>query len=564
MLRFHVHNAREDRHLEHAAGPIEFGRSPGSGAVPRYLIDDAFVSRDQLRIEELATGEVRVENLSQKKAILLPDNSALAPGAYRQLIPPVRLIISESSTVLEIEVAAEADDVVAAALATVALPLRAQPGMRPVCLLNLGDSPTPEQITQWFEVVVAVQRTSAASPEFYQQTAEALVELIGLDRGLVLLREGEVWNVVGRAFREDGGSGREFSRTVLGRVVAERRTFYQSGLNPTASDSLHQVRAVVASPIFGAEDQVVGALYGTRVRSPARDITPLEAQVVQLLASAVGAALTRFEQDARANQFRIEAEAAREAARAKSQFLANMSHELRTPLTAILGFSDGLLELVEDEGVEALATDPNSVQWIDNIRKAGRHLLAVINDLLDLAKLEAGKFSLVLSAFDLAPLLREVVATVTPLVAKNGNVLRAEVPDGLGELYADATRVKQVLLNLLSNACKFTRQGVIGLEVSRDTVSGRDQVSFRVSDTGIGMTPAQLSKLFQPFEQVHNPQLQCGGTGLGLVISRRFCRMLGGDVTVESEPGKGSVFTVRLPASPGQPPEGSPPAGAGA
>jgi signal transduction histidine kinase len=551
MLRFHVRTDRESRHLEHAAGPIEFGRVPGGGDVPRCLINDAFVSRDQLRVEELATGEIRVDNLSQKKAILLPDNSAIAPGGRRQLIPPVRLVVSESSTVIEVEVGGE--DLAANALATVSQPLRAQRGTRAFCLLHLGDSPSPEQVTQWLEVVVAVQRASPSSPEFYQQTAEALVELVGLDRGLVLLREGEGWNVAGRGFRDDGGPGREFSHTVLRRVVAERRTFYQSRLSANSGDSLHQVRAVVASPIFGADDQVVGALYGSRVRSPARDITPLEAQVVQLLASAVGAGLTRLEQDARANRLRVEAEAAREAARAKSQFLANMSHELRTPLTAILGFSDGLLELVEDEGVAALASDPSSVEWIENIRKAGRHLLAVINDLLDLAKLEAGKLNLVLKTFELAPLLREVVATVTPLVATNENVLRAGALDGLGELYADETRVKQVLLNLLSNACKFTRQGVIGLEVRRAPVAGRDWVSFRVSDTGIGMTPAQLDRLFQPFEQVHDPHLQRGGTGLGLVICRRFCRLLGGDVTVESEAGKGSAFTVRLPASPERP-----------
>jgi signal transduction histidine kinase len=555
MLRIHVRTDRESRHLEHAAGALEFGRLPAGGDVPRCLIADGFVSRDQLRVEELANGEVRVENLSQKKALLLPDNSVIAPGGRRQLIPPVRLAVSESSTVIEIEAAREADDLAAAALATVARPLRAQPGARPFCLLQLGDSPTPEQVTQWLEVVVAVQRASAASPEFYQQTADALVELVGLDRGLVLLRQGEAWEVVGRGFREDGGPGREFSHTVLRRVVAERRTFYQSRLSPDAADSLHQVRAVVASPIFGAQDQVVGALYGSRVRSPARDVTPLEAQVVQLLASAVGAALTRLEQDARANELRVEAEAAREAARAKSQFLANMSHELRTPLTAILGFSDGLLELVEDEGVQALASDPKSVEWIDNIRKAGRHLLAVINDLLDLAKLEAGKMSLALRTFEVAPLVREVVATVTPLVEKNENVLRVGALDGLGELHADETRVKQVLLNLLSNACKFTRQGVIGLDAWRAASSGRDWLSFRVSDTGVGMTPAQLGKLFQPFEQVHDPQLQRGGTGLGLALCRRFCHLLGGDVSVESEAGRGSAFTVRLPAAPEQPTE---------
>jgi PAS domain S-box-containing protein len=232
---------------------------------------------------------------------------------------------------------------------------------------------------------------------------------------------------------------------------------------------------------------------------------------------------------------------AMDANRAKSQFLASMSHELRTPLNAIIGYSEMLIEDAEGAGHEEPVPD------LRKIHAAGKHLLTLINDVLDLSKIEAGKVELFLETFDVAAMARDVATTVRPLVEKNANSLALRAGDGLGTMHADVTRLRQCLFNLLSNATKFTKQGAITLEVERDP--GGDAVTFRVRDTGIGMTPEQLGKLFQPFTQADaSTTREYGGTGLGLAITRKLCQMMGGDVTVASEVGKGSTFTVRLPA----------------
>jgi PAS domain S-box-containing protein len=240
----------------------------------------------------------------------------------------------------------------------------------------------------------------------------------------------------------------------------------------------------------------------------------------------------------------LEAQRAAESAnRSKSQFLANMSHELRTPLNAIIGYSEILQEEAVDDGNDSYVPD------LQKIQSAGRHLLELINEILDLSKIEAGKMELYLERVDVGTLVDEVVTTIQPLVARNGNVLAVERPDDAGAMQADATKLKQVLLNLLSNASKFTEDGRIGLEVRREQGDTGDVVVFRVTDTGIGMTAEQCERLFQPFTQAESGTARrFGGTGLGLAISRRFCRLMGGDITVDSEEGVGSRFTVRLPA----------------
>jgi signal transduction histidine kinase len=229
-----------------------------------------------------------------------------------------------------------------------------------------------------------------------------------------------------------------------------------------------------------------------------------------------------------------------EASQHKSQFLANMSHELRTPLNAIIGVSEMLREDVEAAQQD---TEP-----LDRVLGAGRHLLALINDILDLSKIEAGRMELQLEDFALAPLIEGVVKTVEPLAAKNGNQLVVRCDDAIGSVHADSMRLRQALLNLMSNANKFTERGTITVNARQGQEFGRDWVTIAVADTGIGMTPEQMGKLFQEFSQASSSTAsKYGGTGLGLVISRRFCQMMGGDITVESEVGRGSTFTIRLP-----------------
>ncbi|MCZ6481066.1 MAG: response regulator [candidate division NC10 bacterium] len=236
-------------------------------------------------------------------------------------------------------------------------------------------------------------------------------------------------------------------------------------------------------------------------------------------------------------------EAAEEATRVKSDFLANMSHELRTPLNAIIGYSEMLQEEAEDLGQVHFIPD------LQKIHGAGRHLLGLINDILDLSKIEAGKMGLYLETFDIAPMIQDVVATITPLVEKDANTLKVHCADDLGTMRADLTKVRQALFNLLSNACKFTERGTLTLGANREMVDGTAWIKFRVSDTGIGMTPEQMGKLFEAFTQAEaSTTRKYGGTGLGLTISQKFCQMMGGDITVESAPGQGSTFTILLPA----------------
>jgi signal transduction histidine kinase len=229
-----------------------------------------------------------------------------------------------------------------------------------------------------------------------------------------------------------------------------------------------------------------------------------------------------------------------EASQHKSQFLANMSHELRTPLNAIIGVSEMLRE-----DAEALKQD---TEPLDRVLGAGRHLLALINDILDLSKIEAGRMELQIETFPLAPLIADVVKTIEPLATKNANQVAVSCHSEIGTLHADQMRLRQALLNLMSNANKFTEGGTITLYARQAQENGSDWVTLAVADTGIGMTAEQMGKLFQEFSQASSSTAsKYGGTGLGLAISRRFCQMMGGDITVESEPGRGSTFTIRVP-----------------
>lgn len=243
-----------------------------------------------------------------------------------------------------------------------------------------------------------------------------------------------------------------------------------------------------------------------------------------------------------AERNREEALAARDAAESanqtKSRFLANMSHELRTPMNAILGYSEMLIEDAKGAGAAGFLPD------LQKIHSAGEHLLALISDVLDVSKIEAGKMTLFIEDFDVEPVVREISETIATLAQKNGNALERICPGDAGRMTSDLTKFRQILLNLLSNACKFTEKGRVTLEVSPHP----DEITFRVRDTGIGMTPEQMDRLFQAFSQADTSTTRkYGGTGLGLAISKKFCELLGGDISVSSEPGQGTTFTVRLP-----------------
>jgi DNA-binding response OmpR family regulator len=233
---------------------------------------------------------------------------------------------------------------------------------------------------------------------------------------------------------------------------------------------------------------------------------------------------------------------AERANQAKSQFLANMSHELRTPMNAIIGYSEMLIEEAEDIGQDDFVPD------LEKIHGAGKHLLSLINDILDLSKIEAGRMELYIETFEIKSLINETVSTIQPLIEKNNNTLKYNLAENLGMMQADLTKVRQSLFNLLSNASKFTQNGTITLDIYGHTTDNRQQITFKVTDTGIGMNSEQISKLFQAFMQADaSTTRKYGGTGLGLAITKKFCQMMGGDISVTSELEKGSTFTINLP-----------------
>ena len=297
-------------------------------------------------------------------------------------------------------------------------------------------------------------------------------------------------------------------------------------------------RGHLTVPLLGA-DRIVGALVVRRKEPgefPQSTVDLLQTFAAQSVLAIQNARLFDELED-KSRQLEV-------ASKHKSQFLANMSHELRTPLNAIIGVSEMLRE-----DAEALKQD---VEPLDRVLGAARHLLALINDILDLSKIEAGRMDLHLETFPLLPVIKDVAKTIEPMATKNGNRIVIDCPADLGTLHADETRFRQSLLNLASNANKFTEKGIITIAAQQRHENGHEWLTLAVTDTGIGMTAEQMSRLFQEFSQASSATAsKYGGTGLGLAISRRFCQMMGGDIMVESEPGRGSTFTIRLPRAVG-------------
>jgi len=297
------------------------------------------------------------------------------------------------------------------------------------------------------------------------------------------------------------------------------------------------IRAVIAVPLL-REDHVTGALVIRRKR--AGEFPP---SVVKLLQTLASQSVLAIENARLFKESQAKSEQLAEASKLKSQFLANMSHELRTPLNAIIGLTEMLHEDAQD------LKRPEELEPLERVLRAAHHLLELINDILDLSKIEAGRMDIHVETFAIAPLVDEVVATIAPIAAKNGNEIVVRCAPEIGDMHADQTRIRQALLNLVSNASKFTENGKVTVAVTRGLNRGVEEITMAVSDTGIGLSVEQIGRLFQEFVQADaSTTRKYGGTGLGLAISRRFCQMMGGDIAVQSQLGAGSTFTMRLPA----------------
>ena len=419
-----------------------------------------------------------------------------------------------------------------------------------------------------------------SSPEdidpLLQKIVDFLFVIMDVDRAAILMVNEESSHLeprISRSAVETREGETIYSRSIVNYVMQKSVSVISSDTREdprfvtTGSILRQSIRSSICVPLK-TRDKVIGVLYVDNVTVPMRFVGE-DLEFLSVFGNQAAVAIEnsklyrRIEEDARNREQELQrlvdarthelneqmerAEKAmviaEEANRTKSQFLANMSHELRTPLNAIIGYSEMLQEEILALGHDDLVPD------LKRIQAAGKHLLALINDILDLSKIEAGKMELFLETFNLSFLLEEVVTTVRPLMKKNNNTLEFKPGENLGSMFADMTRIRQVLFNLLSNASKFTKEGTVSLSVDRVPKDGTDYILFRVSDTGIGMTKEQLSRLFQAFSQA-DPSIarKYGGTGLGLIISLRFCQMMGGNIDVESEPNKGTTFTMHVPA----------------
>jgi signal transduction histidine kinase len=365
----------------------------------------------------------------------------------------------------------------------------------------------------------------------------------------------------GQIFRYDGESCHAAAGYNVPPTFVEmwRRTPIRAGRGTTTGRALLERRPiqivdVQADPEYEVHESMKEAGWRTTLAVPLlREGSPLgvislwKAQVepfsdreIELATTFADQAVIAIENVRLFDEIQDKSRQLAEASQHKSQFLANMSHELRTPLNAIIGVSEMLRE-----DAEALKQD---LEPLDRVLGAARHLLALINDILDLSKIEAGRMELHLETFPLVPMIEDVAKTIEPMATKNGNRLVIDCPADLGTMHADQIRLRQSLLNLASNANKFTEKGTVTIAAHQGQEIGRDWITLAVTDTGIGMTPEQKGKLFQEFSQASSATAsKYGGTGLGLAISKRFCQMMGGDITVASEPGRGSTFTIRLP-----------------
>jgi signal transduction histidine kinase/DNA-binding response OmpR family regulator len=415
-------------------------------------------------------------------------------------------------------------------------------------------SQSVQQLTALGEVGQAISSTLDIEQVLKTVVTRAM-QLTGLDAGVIYeydapserfeLRASE--NFDDESIAGLRGASLRVGEGAVGRSVTERKPMQVADTH--AADYPGRLRALLEREGFRAilavpllrEDQTIGALMMLR-KTPGS----FAAEIVELLKTFAAQSALAIQN---ARLFREIAEKGRQlevASQLKSQFLANMSHELRTPLNAIIGVT----EMLHEDAVDLKRDD--ELEPLERVLRAARHLLALINDILDLSKIEAGKMDIHIESFAIAPLVEDVVQTIGTMAAKNGNQVVVDCAPDIGTMRADQTRIRQALLNLASNANKFTERGTVTIGARRAIEQDREWVTMAVTDTGIGLTPEQMGKLFQEFVQADaSTTRKYGGTGLGLAISRRFCQMMGGDITVASEPGRGSTFTIRLPAEVG-------------
>jgi len=409
-----------------------------------------------------------------------------------------------------------------------------------------------EQQTATAEVLRIIAKSPTELHTVLQAICESAARVCGATDAAVRLVEGDMLPVAASCGDAEAANV-QVPRSPgwpAERAIRESRTIHIADIVAAADDEYPEIRPFVhdwgirtmlLAPLR-REGEAIGVIVIRRV-----EVEPFSPAQIALLETFANQAVIAIENARLYDELQEKNAELGVASQHKSDFLANMSHELRTPLNAIISFSEILQEDAEDAG------DQQYVPDLQEITSAGKHLLGLINDILDLSKIEAGRMDVYLETFAVADLLREVQAVAQPLVEKKGNTLLVKAPADLGEMHSDLTKLKQSLLNLLSNAAKFTEQGAITLRVAREP-GDPARVTFSVTDTGIGMTPEQLGRLFQAFSQAEaSTSKKYGGTGLGLALTRQFCYMLGGEVSVTSKPGAGSVFTLTLPADATQP-----------